>query len=139
MNISPLRDSTKDAYRANFIDLVGGSPPVESTDLIYFPFISGERAEQVLSLTGMSESVNPQLLPQCEEDEVRQVAAVLLAHLLALAEAYMGSREKALKWLSKPMAQLDGQSAFATVLTGTEQDLDVAEQLVLRMGEGLAL
>ncbi|ETV55805.1 hypothetical protein Q042_05214 [Pseudomonas aeruginosa BWHPSA037] len=68
-----------------------------------------------------------------------RVTGAILIHLLALTEAYMQNREKALSWLSKPMAQLNGESIFTTALKGAPEDLDAAEQFVLRMGEGFAL
>lgn len=139
MNITQLRETTLSAYRDRFYELAGAAPPVETEDNLLAPCISLERAQAAMDLAGVHLDHGADSGLPSAADSAMRVTAALLIHVLALTEAYMQSTEKALSWLSKPMAQLGGVSIFATVLRGTAKDLDTAEQFVLRMGEGYAL
>ncbi|MBX6653906.1 hypothetical protein ISF12_11695 [Pseudomonas aeruginosa] len=137
MNITQLRETTQSAYRELFYGLAGAAPPDDSQDNLLVPCVSLGRAQGVMDLTGMNLVSNVEIYG--DTGSAMRVTGAILIHLLALTEAYMQNREKALGWLSKPMAQLNGESIFTTALKGGPEDLDVAEQFVLRMGEGFAL
>jgi putative toxin-antitoxin system antitoxin component (TIGR02293 family) len=55
--------------------------------------------------------------------------------VLALTESVYGSRERALAWLHKPHARLDGQTPLS--LLKTETGSQMVEDLLIQIDEGM--
>ena len=65
-----------------------------------------------------------------ESDRVLRVIRVL-----ALAESVYGSRERALAWLRRPHARLDGRAPLSLLNTGTGSR--IVEELLVQIDEGM--
>jgi len=65
-----------------------------------------------------------------ESDRVLHVIRVL-----ALAESVYGSRERALAWLRRPHARLDGRAPLSLLNTGTGSR--IVEELLVQIDEGM--
>lgn len=65
-----------------------------------------------------------------ESDRVLRVIRVL-----SLAESIYGSRERALAWLRKPHARLDGRAPLSLLKTDTGSR--IAEELLVQIDEGM--
>jgi putative toxin-antitoxin system antitoxin component (TIGR02293 family) len=65
-----------------------------------------------------------------ESDRVLRVIRVL-----SLAESVYGSRERALSWLRKPHARLDGRTPLSLLKTDTGSR--IVEELLLQIEEGM--
>ena len=55
--------------------------------------------------------------------------------VLSLAESVYGSRERALAWLRKPHARLDGRTPLS--LLNTDTGSRIVDELLIQMDEGM--
>lgn len=132
MKIEHLRPVTRQGYENAFKSLVGAMPASDSMSLLV-----GGVAQTAIPLRTFFERKGLMAEHLSTLADAGFLKAGICAHLISLAQAYMGSEDKAVAWLAKPQSQFDG---LCVLEQGLKADgFDSAEQLILQMGEGLCL
>jgi putative toxin-antitoxin system antitoxin component (TIGR02293 family) len=135
------------AAHAQIGEWLGVKPPATETEILRI--VEGQLApaviKRLISLGLQRGEIDAVIIPQRtlqhrrsrrEKLTVEESDRVLRAlRVLSLAQSVYGSRERALAWLRKPHARLDGRAPLSLLKTDTGSR--ILEELLIQIDEGM--
>jgi putative toxin-antitoxin system antitoxin component (TIGR02293 family) len=135
------------AAHAQIGEWLGVKPPATETEILRI--VEGQLApaviKRLISLGLQRGEIDAVIIPQRtlqhrrsrrEKLTVEESDRVLRAlRVLSLAQSVYGSRERALAWLRKPHARLDGRAPLSLLTTDTGSR--ILEELLIQIDEGM--